>query len=179
MKHRESEAAFEEAPPESKFKKFFILMIGVMLAVLMISYIFVSYPLSSIIKGQLESTPLQEKVLVLDDFSIYFENNVREQLQEIYFAEQKVEFSVCLLGEKRGTDYYVISLYQPIMYEQSFAHVSFEPCSEDSLILLHSHPYKSCVASQTDLDTLEKMKKRNSEVLMVVMCEPARFSVYR
>ena len=167
-----------EKAPESRFKKFFIFVVGVLLVILMVTYIFASYPLSSIIKGQLESTPLQENVLMLDDFSIYLENGTSEALQDIYFAEQKVEFSVCLQGEKKGADYYIISLYEPVMHEQSFAHVSFEPCSEDSLMLLHSHPYKSCIASQTDMDTLEKTKQRNPDVLMVVMCEPARFSVY-
>ena len=178
MKKQEDFGVDAEEAPESRFKKFFILVIGISLVILMVSYIFASYPLSFIIQGQLESKPLQDDVIMLDDFYIHFENETREKLQEIYFAEQKVEFSVCLKGEKREADYFVKSLYQPVMHEQSFAQVSFEPCSEDSLILLHSHPYKSCIASQTDLDTLKKMKEKNPDVLMVVMCEPARFSVY-
>ncbi len=178
MKTEIEKPDLEELPEESKFKRFIIFIAGIALIVLMVSYIFVSYPLSSIIEGKIESTPLEENVILLDTFSIIFDEQTRKELQSIYFAEQKVEFSVCLSGEKEGDDYYITSLYQPLMYEQGFSHVFFEPCSEETMIILHSHPYKSCIASQTDLNTLEKSKEENPEVLMVVMCEPARFSVY-
>ena len=166
-----------EPEEESKYKKVFVFGVGVFLVLLMVSYILVG-PLGNIIRGQIESTPLENNQIDLEDFSIVFENEVHRDLQQIYFSEQKVEFSVCLQGQKLKDVYHITSLYQPIMYEQTFNHVSFEPCSEDSLILLHSHPYKSCLASQTDLNTLENTQERNEDVLMVVMCEPARFSVY-
>jgi len=81
-------------------------------------------------------------------------------------------------GIKENDVYYITSLEQPTMYEQAFNHVSFAPCSEESLILLHTHPYKKCIASETDINTLREMQQRNADVLMVVMCEPDRFSVY-
>jgi len=56
--------------------------------------------------------------------------------------------------------------------------VALVPCSAETKIMLHSHPYKSCVASDTDINTLAKTKKSNPDFLMVIMCEPARFSVY-
>ncbi|MBU0470352.1 MAG: hypothetical protein KKA62_02680 [Nanoarchaeota archaeon] len=168
----------EEEEKPSKLKKLFILMAGVIMIVLMLSFIFASYPLSNIIAGLLESSPLDSNEIKMDGFSIIFEDLTHESLKQIYFSEQKVEFSVCLQGQKVGPDYYIGSLYLPEMYEQAFDHVSFQPCSKDTLIMLHSHPYKSCLASDTDLDTLKKNKEVNPDVLMVIMCEPERFSVY-
>lgn len=163
---------------ESTLKKVIIFMVGIGLMALIIFSIFSYFPLADIIRGQLQSAPLKSNVITADGFSIIFENNVHRELQTIYFTEQEAEFSVCLQGKKINNDYYIHYLYQPVIYEQSFNHVSFEPCSSDSLIILHSHPYKSCLASQADLNTLKWSQQKNPDVLMVVMCEPARFSVY-
>ena len=168
----------DEDKPDPKWHKPLFLFGTIVMIFLMLSFIFVSSPITRIIEGQLESVPLENARLDLGDLSLVFSTDTAAQLQQMYFAEQKVEFSVCLQGVKQGNVYTITSLYQPQQYQQTFNHVSFEPCSEESLVLLHTHPYKSCVASDTDLNTLKKMKKRNKDVLMVVMCEPDRFSVY-
>jgi proteasome lid subunit RPN8/RPN11 len=165
-------------PRNPRLKKTFATFVGVVLVLLMLSFIIVSYPIGEIIRGQMESRPLAGNMIELDDFSIILSDGTDKQLQDIYFNEQEVEFSACLLGRKAGKDYIIESLYQPKMFQQSFNHVSFQPCSSDTLIMLHSHPYKSCLASSTDLNTLRQTKERNPEVMMVVMCEPGRFSVY-
>ena len=167
-----------EDQKEPRWKKFFIVTGGLFLVFLMISYVFVSFPIGNIIRGQVESEPLIGNVIKLGNFSLFFEGNTKKILQSSYFDEQETEFSYCLLGNVINGNYHITSLYQPKMFEQTFNHVSFEPCSKDTLILLHTHPYKSCVASQTDMSTLEKMKELNEDVLMVVMCEAERFSVY-
>jgi hypothetical protein len=161
----------------SHIKKILVVIAGIISILLMISYIFVSYPISGIIQGQLASIPLEKNKLDVGDFSIIFEGGTAKELESFYLEEQKVEFSVCLNGYKEG-DYHITSLYKPKMFQQSFNHVSFEPCSANSIILLHTHPYKSCIASDTDINTLKKSRKLNKDVLMVVMCEPERFSVY-
>ena len=138
----------------------------------------VSYPIGNILLGQLESDPLQGDRINLDDFSIIFEDGLEKEIRNLYLSEQKVEFSLCLLGRKEGKDYYINSIFKPKQVGR-FNHVSFEPCSKETLILFHTHPYKSCIASTTDLNTLKGSKERNSDVIMVVMCEPERFSVYR
>jgi hypothetical protein len=166
----------EEQEEDSLLKKIMLVVIGGFLALLFFSYVIIQYPLGNIIAGQSESTPLHNNVLVLDDFNIVFLEGTAAQLEQIYLNEQRVEFSVCLQGIKEK-DYFITSLYKPKTYSQNFNHVSFEPCV-DSLIILHSHPYKSCIASQTDISLLEQSKKENKDVLMVVMCEPQRFSVY-
>jgi proteasome lid subunit RPN8/RPN11 len=166
--------------PKSFIKKFFLISISLLLILLMISYIFVSYPIADIISGKLESSPIKNGIIELEEFQILFDKATLNHLKTIYRNEQKVEFSVCLSGEILNKEtYYITKLYQPKMYKQTFNHVSFAPCTKDSLIMLHSHPYKSCLASQTDLDTLSKSKTINQNLIMVIMCESERFSVYR
>ena len=160
------------------FKRYFKLFAAIFLVLLMVSFTFVTFPISDILVGILQSNPLEDNTLILDGFEIIFDQSTLSQLQSIYFAEQEVEFSVCLSGEKRGANYHISDLYQPEMFEQTFNHVSFAPCSQDTLLLLHSHPYKRCAASETDLNTLTSTQKLNPDILMVVMCEPGRFAVY-
>ena len=167
----------EKIPEESKIRRVMLFLIGIFLVLLMISYIFISFPISTIIEGMIESTPLQDNTLELDDITIIFDQNTHKLIQDYYQDEQKVEFSLCLQGIKEGTTYHIKSLYRPEQ-TQTFNQVSFQSC-RDSIILFHTHPYKSCLASQTDLDTLKKSQEDNEDMLMIIMCTPKRFSVYR
>ena len=96
---REIDLAAPEKP-DSKVKRLIITIMSIFLVVLMLSYIVVSYPISDIIRGQLESNPLQDNKIILQDFTIHLENKTYQQLRTIYHQEQKKEFSVCLLGKK-------------------------------------------------------------------------------
>ncbi|HLC90775.1 MAG TPA: hypothetical protein VJI15_03325, partial [Candidatus Nanoarchaeia archaeon] len=77
----------------SRLKNIFIITGGIILALLIVSLIAVSYPISDIIKGQLESVPWQENKIILENFSIFFEGETQKQLSDIYLREQKAEFS--------------------------------------------------------------------------------------
>ncbi len=169
----------EEIKEESKILKVILFIVGIILIILMISYIFVGYPLGHIIRGQLSSFPLEDNKILVENLEIQFTDKVLEELKSIYFKEEKHEFSVCLLGQIKGEMYLIKDLYQPKTFVQTFNHVTFEPCSQETLIMLHSHPYKSCLASSTDLNTLKRSQQGNPKILMIVMCEPSRFSVYR
>ena len=174
--------SIEEPKDHSTLKRISIGILGLLLIILMVTYIFAGFPLSGIIRGQLESSPLEGGQIVVDDITLIFEGNTASIIEDYYFSELKTEFSLCLGGKVlpslTGSVYSIETVYQPTQFEQTFNHVSFEPCSKDSLVIFHTHPYKSCLASQTDLDTLEKTKEINEHALMVVMCEPQRFSVY-
>ena len=169
----------EEEPEEkpSKLKKAWLVVVSIFLVLLMISFVFVTFPIGDIIQGKVESNLLKGDKIVLDDFNIIFEDDLEEVLQSYYFNEQETEISLCLEGYK-DEDYYITSLYEPKTFSAAYNHVSFEPCSLETVIILHTHPYKRCVASDTDLQMLEKNKLENEDVLMVVMCESNRFSVY-
>ena len=68
--HEPSSEEKEEIHEGSKLKKVIVFIAGILLLFLIVSYIFVSYPLGRIIEGQIESTPLKENRIDLDDFSI-------------------------------------------------------------------------------------------------------------
>lgn len=162
-----------------KIKKAALLGIGVFIVLLMLSYTFVTFPIGDIIQGKTQSTLLQGNMLILPEFTIIFQNNTSSALESLYLQEQREEFSVCLRGTYENNLYSITSLYQPLTYRRTFNQVTFEPCNAQTLIMLHSHPYKRCTASQTDLETLRKSQVENPAILMVVMCEPRRLAVYR
>ena len=165
----------EEKP--SKIKKIIVATIAVFLVLLMISFIFVTFPIGEILQGKVESSLLKGHIIDLDNLQIIFEEGTEEILKSYYLSEQETEISLCLEGYK-AEDYHITSLYQPKTYQAAYNQVWFEPCSAKTVIILHTHPYKRCVASETDIKMLENSKLSNPEVLMVVMCEPDRFSVY-
>ena len=168
----------EDTKEKSVFWKVLVLLGAVICLVLILSLVFVTYPIGEILSGQITSAPLQQNILNVGSLQIIFEQGSEKQLQMWYSKEQKVEWSACLQGTKEGNIYHINTLYQPTMYTQTFNEVMFAPCSADTLIILHTHPYKSCQASSTDIETLRKTQQRNQDTLMVVMCEPARFAVY-
>src|SRR3989338_3423814 len=149
------------SPLFSLVTKLFFALGGLLTLFLLASFIFLSYPIDNIIISKLESQSPIANTLIIDNIKIIFEQQTQQQHQE----QQK-------------TLYRITSLYTPKMYQQTFNHVVFEPCNKDTLIMLHSHPYKSCLASATDINTLQKTKQQNPNILMIVMCEPQRFSVY-
>ena len=167
----------QEFLEESKFKKILIFITTIFILFLIGSYFLLSYPLYPIIGSLSESKIIKNNTIELDGFSIVFTNNTYEKLKESYLQNQKVEISMCLKGIK-NKDYIITSIYQPEIIEQSFNHVIFKQCSVDSLIMLHSHPFKRCIASYQDIKTLKDRRKINQDTLMLIMCEADRFTVY-
>jgi proteasome lid subunit RPN8/RPN11 len=164
---------------ESRWKKPLVWSMGGFMILLMLSFVFVTYPIGPILEGKIESNLIKNNQIDVGEFTIFFEGNSYDKLLQVYNPDLEYEISLCLLGTKKGDDYIVSSLYEPKIYEQTFDHVSFEACNQETIVMLHSHPYKRCVASNTDINTLASTQKVNPDVVMVVMCEPDRFSVYR
>ena len=161
-----------------------VKMLSLFLAFLMVMWIVAGFPVGGIIRGQIESNALEDGVLKLDEFTVEFEDVIPFDLLSLYYQNEGQEISVCMQGEFDSNlllkdKYLITDLYVPEMYVQSYSHVSFESCSFDTLIMLHTHPYKSCLASSTDLSTLESSQRVNPDLVMLVMCEPGRFSAYR
>jgi hypothetical protein len=159
------------------WKKILIAITGTLLLALIISYFLVSFPIYSILESKYESVEIIENVITLDKFLIIFEDDTYTQLKELYSENLEAETSVCLKGTK-SQDYFISEIYEPDIIEQSYSHVSFRPCSEGTIIVLHTHPYKRCIASRQDLKMLKGLKERNEDALIMIMCEPTRFTIY-
>nr|MBA4405183.1 hypothetical protein [Nanoarchaeum sp.] len=171
-----NEVPLEDEKP-SKWNRFFIFFIGIFLIILILSYFLISYPLFPILESLFESRISQDNKIILDNFSIIFKNDTYRELQELYYSNQSTEIAVCLIGEKK-IDYFIYSLYSPETIEQSFDHVRFKSCTDDTLIILHSHPFRKCIASEQDLKMLNETKQSNNQSIIIIMCEPNRFSIY-
>ena len=171
----EEEIVFTETIPEKKplWKKILIALLGLFLLFLLLGYFLLPF---NTLASFVESDIIQDG-LVEQDVTVHFENGSYEALLEKYNQYLTEEFKVCLLANYDGT-YHVTSVYDVVMYEQAFDHVVSEACPQETLIALHSHPYRQCLASSQDLKTLEKAQQVNPHALIGIMCEGERFSFY-
>jgi len=163
----------------TKKKRFLVISISLFLITLILSYFLISYPIYPILESLFESKTIDNNRIILDNnTSLTFINNTYNILKNLYYENQSVEFVSCLLGSKNGKEYKINYLIIPSIIDQSFNHVQFEKCPPDTLAIIHSHPFRRCIASEQDLVTLEELKERNHDILMVIMCEPGRFTIY-
>lgn len=165
------EELLADKPLPQWMKKLYVRVIAVFLVVLMLSLVLLNYD----IIGQLVSKPVDENVLYLNDITVRFADSPIALIFDSY--DQELETPLCLQGSRDGSEYNIKSAYIPTMFDRSRTHVTHASC-EDTLILFHTHPYKSCLASGTDLNTLSKNQKLDPDIIMIVMCEPNRFSLY-
>ncbi len=171
----------EEPQRPSLLRKIVLVLLSIILIILLMSYVFVTFPVKDIILGKEDSVVLINGTRIdMKDvsLSIVFETKTYKILEKAYLNNQEYEFSACLQGFISNGTYYITSMYQPVMYTRSFASVRFQQCSNDTLIVLHSHPYLRCSASEQDIETWDRTKELNPDVLMVIMCDRERFSVY-
>jgi len=161
--------------------KFVVFFVALFMVVLFSSFAVLA-PVNSFVEGHLRSSVLDNNVVSFGDYSLYFTKNVSSLLSSLYVQNQLVngvESAVCLNGEYLGSDNYIINgISYPKIYEQTRTHVVFTPCPDDTVVMLHTHPYKSCLASDVDLVTLDNAQKSNEHLLMIIMCESMRYSVY-
>ena len=167
----------EDTDQESKIKKLIVSISGIILLVLILSYFLLSYPVFPILESLSESKTTKDNIIDLNEFSIIFEEEVFTELQENYHNNLQVEFATCLLGDK-DQDYNINQIQTPEIIEQAFDHVTFKSCPQETLIVLHSHPYRRCIGSEQDMKHLEKLKEINKNALIIIMCEPNRFTIY-
>lgn len=163
---------------EKPYRKTFIIGGSILISVLLFSYFFFG-PFHNSIVGFFRSDPVSGNTLSTEDIDIIFENDTAHTVFRTWRQNPDFETVLCLQGEKAGDTYTITNTYQPLIYEQSFSHVRYSPCDKETVIMFHTQPYKSCLASATDMRSLERTKQRNPDVIMMIMCEGNRFSVYR
>ena len=165
---------FTPEEKESKLAKVMVFLIAIFMLIIFLVYVFTNFvDLHSIIVS--EEVKSNQLDFSFDNKLIFLDNSL-DKLKEVYFSNQKTEFKACLTGNKVNNIYYIDDLYIPKTYSQSFNQVVAEHC--DSLVSLHSHPYKRCIPSQQDFRNFQQAKQINPEALMIIMCTPDRFSVY-
>lgn len=167
-----------EEEQESKLKKILVMVGSIILIILIISYILVSFPIFSKIASISESNEIQDNTIYLDNFKVTFSKEVYQELQSKYQQSIGLEFASCLIGKKENNNYDIKEIYFPQIIEQSFSHVKFKQCIQETLIVLHSHPSGNCIGSEQDILSLEESKQTNQNSLIMIMCGEKRFTTY-
>jgi len=154
-------------------------IIGIVLLLLISSYFLLGSAVFPLLASMSESNIVDSnKIYVGSNVVIAFHNDTYEAIKNIYAEGLAQEFAACLKGNKIGDEYHIDEIIRPIVIDQSFNHIKFRSCPLDTLILLHSHPHKRCIASNQDIITLQKIKENNNNSLIMVMCGMGEFSVY-
>ena len=165
---------------ESPYRKYWVGAGAIVLLLLLVSYLLLA-PVQHVVEGQLSSQSIRGQILRLADKEIIFLGNTTDVLPLIYQENQfdkLQETALCLMGDHKDSVYVVKDIFYPEIIDQSFDSVRFTSCPQDTIIMLHTHPFKSCKVSQTDIETYNKVSSYNPDVLMVVMCEENRYTVY-
>jgi proteasome lid subunit RPN8/RPN11 len=179
--HEKFEKEQEEIDEPSKAHQFLIVGVAIILILLMLSFMFLRFPIGDIIHGLIKSEELIDNKIYSDNLIIEFDESIIEVIKSIYYQEQEintVESILCLKGEKSGNKYKINKIIYPEVVDQYFNKVRYKQCSNDTLILFHTHPRKYCVASDADLENLEKFQKSNNKTIMLIMCDNNKISVY-
>ena len=175
MYAREENEPIEE---DNKKLKYFKFLMSIFLLLLFLSYFLLSIPLYDLLSSFSESKIIEGNTIFFSKFNVIFGENTYEQIKQYYTTDRSVEFVLCLAGKKEK-DYTITELYQPEMVEQIFNKVSFKPCPEETLIVLHSHPNNRCIASGKDISMLYNIKNINNNSAIMIMCDIDRFSLYK
>ncbi len=162
----------------SRYQRILAVIAGLLLMSLMLIYLLPAGTLA-ILTASLHTYVIEGNAIALGNGrKIIFLAGVYEEVLSRYYANQKTETKMCLLGAKKGNSYEVSALVFPEIFSQGFSHVSARPCSLGTIIDLHTHPYKSCYFSPQDLLTYESIRERDPDALIGVMCENGRFNLY-
>lgn len=161
-----------------KAKRIMVVFSSILMIFLIASFIYIKFPIFGVLLGQTQSRPLQGNVLDLKGVKVYLEGDSLNEVLSTYENNPSVETSLCLEGFSEGNEYFIMSAYVPEIISQSYNHITHESCSADTIILFHTHPYKSCLASDMDLETLKRNQISKPKTIMIIMCEPNRFSLY-
>lgn len=170
----------EESKLKKKAKRIIMVFLALILLILILSYFLPGRYIPDIITGISRTYKVNNDDTI--DFKgnkIIFNPDAYNQLLDIYFASQKTEFKVCLIGEKIDSDYLINSLYIPETLRQTVFSVHAIICNSSTIIDLHSHPYKRCVFSDEDINSYRKFRGVSKDGMIALMCEKDRFDFYK
>ncbi len=162
---------------DSKIKKIIVGILSIFLLILICSYFLLGYHLYTIIAGNYESHAIEGNKIFTEEYNIVFLNEEYENLKNNYLENENVEISACLRGYKEK-NYFIEEVYFPDIISQDVSHVTYKSCPAGTIIWLHSHPYKRCIASSQDIKTLKIQKNNFEGALMMIMCSLNQFNIY-
>ncbi len=174
----------EESKYASLFKRLFLFFIGIFLLYLSLTYLGIGSYMLQIFEGQIVSKEVNENftIAIGNQTTVIFEQNVYNDLLVYYIAHQRYEFAACFFGnltQIAGEKVYTLTAMEiPHMYSQSVHRVLHAGCPQETLVALHTHPYKQCLFSEQDINSFFTFHKSAPNGLYALMCEENRFTFY-
>ena len=167
----------EEKP--SRFKKIFLIIVSILILLLFLTYFLTNSNILYRIIGLSESSTIKDNVISINETNFaVFQGSTYRELIEYYNQNKEKEFKVCLSGIIDEGNYMINEVYKTEIISQTYTEVVSNPCPKDTIIDLHSHPYRSCLASDQDLKNLENNNIGQPWLIMAIMCEKQRFNFY-
>ena len=156
----------KERIKKAKIKKIFLTTLTIFILIITVIYLTSAYGVLEIIAGLLISDKLDNNFTTnYQQYTITFNPKTYQQLKNLYFSNLQHEFKACLSGTKTNNEYKITEITIPKIFSQSVFHVTSSGCQKETLISLHSHPYKRCIFSEQDINSYKKLKKTNPEAL--------------
>ncbi len=189
----------EESTTVRYLKRAFLFIVGLFLVYLSLTYLGVGPYMLQIFEGQIVSREVNENftVSIGNQTTIIFEEELYNELLQYYVAHQRYEFAACFFGNRTETRaqitetttetnneattekiYLLTTMEIPHMYSQSVHRVTSTGCPVETLVSLHTHPYKHCLFSEQDINSFFIFQQRAPNGLYALMCEEDRFTFY-
>ena len=169
----------EEEEKPSIFRKVFIMILGVFLILLLVTYFSFNPLIENVFIGLVKSDKIDNNIVKINSTNILvFQSNTYNELLNIYDNNPEREFKVCLNGDIKNGDYYINEVFIPETYLQTHNQVISDFCPDKTIVDMHSHPLKHCIPSEQDFTSFSSFKERNNNAIMSVMCERGRFNFY-
>ncbi len=176
----------EEHPYYRIAKRIAVFCVGLFLLYLMTTYFGIGPYLLQIFEGQIVSKEIDANytLFLSNATTVMFDQEVYAQLLDYYIAHQRYEFAACFTGnltlsDSNGGKVYVLSAMEiPHTYSQSVHRVVSSGCPPETLVSLHTHPYKQCLFSEQDIRSFFVFHDRSPSGLFALMCEEDRFTFY-
>ena len=161
---------FDEKPRKRKSSLVIMIVLIVLISL---------FGLIHFLENFIVSEKMYDQAVVFPEKKIFFSNNALKDLQKEYLANQHREIKACLYGKREANALYIHSVEFPKIVDADVIHIESYACPIDAIGDIHSHPIHSCIASQTDIKTLEQRRSYDPDYVMLIMCARNRFALVK
>ena len=177
---RDMDVEAQENAFKRKLFKGLLVVVAVVMVVILVTYMLGDYEFMDILQGFIASDTLSEELtLQYKEYAIHFSPESYETLHKFYQGNLQHEFAACLQGTYAEKTYAVTSIKVPDLFSQSVFAVVSGACDQQTIIRLHSHPFRRCVFSPQDIFNYQQIRQQQGDIMLGLMCEPTRFTFYR
>lgn len=167
--------SMDEEEYEEKKKGPLVIIVSIILILLMLTFLLPMERLGSIV----ESKKINSNYMIEldDDYKIFFLKNVYEKVRDEYL-NSSTEIKMCLLGETNNKMFVITDYYMPRIISSTYDSVTSEVCNTETIISLHSHPGEWCIFSKTDINSYKKLRERNNQSFIGLICGVDSFNFH-